>query len=932
MRKLLQAVSVAAIVVLASAPVAAQEQGADPCALLSARRDTGKDASDLFSRCVSKSKEIELEPGLYSFDKPVSVSANGVAISTKGRTPDSPPCSPQLGVRCAVLVPGTQFAASAKPASEKDKRSAPALMRIKGKDVALHHIEFDGMASAATKQSGSLLAIGSGASGTSILALEFRNWNGDAALSVVGAKGVSVVGSRFRSNGSQASLTSHIDVKGSSGVNLSQNLLQDSSKFGINMSGCSECKAHGNVLWQSGNGKVGSIVALRAVGNSLSVRNNYVDCDVFWCNAAYFFGKSGDKAPSNGTEGSTITARSNFVSHALAGFFFGLGATIKAQDNTALAQAGGHSCGNRSAAAFSKLGGAVIESQGRAPSIVEASFSAKGLTDQERSKCVADPTSQAHPTTGDEKALRAVAQVLFPFLVGRAPTADERSATASQLAGGASLKDFFVGLDVLKSPPPASGEEFTIMASNGAGAAPQGRAAQGVDKGKKANTAAVGGPTVTITANRTTVASTAPIVATFRFSRQVTGFGFADIKATNAWLQAMTPSNGVGTIFTVTLRPTVATSDVTLAVAADSALGFLAPKIGNQASSAFAIPTAYARSTLRLSDSASGPFSGPREICIQASNYMIDEPSFNCTNCTVSNFQRGGCLSTGSEINYSAIVNPSASASSVTVTIPEQLGRFVLASSNSLSWSVAPTPTPAPPTVFTAPRLFGTSTLKASTSPISIEQFHFGLRLPLASSGRVPNSWSIFVQSSASSPSSNLSQGGAAYGYGGSDGTVFIWPERLGLSQYRYLPCANLRLVPRFQYAPNPRPIFGSPIYISGCETLIAQNSASGNNGRILLGLFNAPYGTAGERPIDVEYSVVNSNPVAGDISQQVFPPYTVAALNFNSAGAAQRDFQTTGPAPCFLVKWRFSFPNGVYSPPETRQFCQGGPTDLYQD
>ena len=448
MRELLQAVSVAAIVVLASAPVAAQEQGADPCALLSARRDTGKDASDLFSRCVSKSKEIELEPGLYSFDKPVSVSANGVAISTKGRTPDSPPCNPQLGVLCAVLVPGTQFAASTKPASEKDKRSAPALMRIKGKDVALHHIEFDGMASAATKQSGSLLAIGSGASGTSILASEFRNWNGDAALSVVGAKGVSVVGSRFRSNGSQASLTSHIDVKGSSGVNLSQNLLQDSSKFGINMSGCSECKAHGNVLWQSGNGKVGSIVALRAVGNSLGVRNNYVDCDVFWCNAAYFFGKSGDKAPSNGTEGSTITARSNFVSHALAGFFFGLGATIKAQDNTALAQAGGHSCGNRSAAAFSKLGGAVIESQGRAPSIVEASFSAKELTDQERSKCVADPTSQARLTTGDEKALRAVAQVIFPFLVGRAPTADERSATASQLAGGASLKDFFVGLDV----------------------------------------------------------------------------------------------------------------------------------------------------------------------------------------------------------------------------------------------------------------------------------------------------------------------------------------------------------------------------------------------------------------------------------------------------------------------------------------------------
>lgn len=927
MRKLLHAASLAALVVMAAAPVSAQDQGADPCALLSGLKDSGKDASDLFSQCVSKSKEIELEPGIYSFDKAVSVSATGVAISTKGRSPDSPPCSAELGVRCAVFAPGAGFSASGKPASEKGKSSYPALIHISGKDVALHNIEFDGMGSAETKQSGSLLSIGSGATNTTVLASEFRNWNGYAALSLVGAKNVSVVGSRFRSNGSQASLTSHINVKGGSGVKLSQNLLQDSSKFGIKISGCADCEAQRNVLWQSGSGKASAIVAIRAVGDTLTVRNNYVDCDVFWCNAAYFFGKSGEKAAANGAEASTITARNNVASHALAGFFFGLGSTIKAEDNLALAKAGGFSCGKRASAPFSKLTGASVEAQGRAPAIVEASFSAKVLSKQERSKCVVG-TAEKQRATGDEKALRAVAQTVFPFLLGRAPTKDEQSATASQLAAGASLKDLFIGLDVLKSPEPASGKELTIMANNGRGKDPEGAGTQGTDRGEKMGSSAVGGPTVTIASTTTSVASTAPIVATFRFSRQVTGFGFADIKATNAWLQAMTPSNGVGKIFTVTLRPTVATSDVTLAVAADKAFGFLAPKIGNQASSTFTIPTAYARSTLRLSDSASGPFSGPRKICIQASKHMIYEPSFNCTNCTVLNFQSGCGLSTGSQINYSAIVNPSPSASSVTVTIPEQLGRFVLASSNSLSWSVGPTPTPAPPTVFTTPRLFGTSTLKASTSPITIEQFHFGLRLPLASSGRVPNSWSIFVQSSASSPSSNLLQGGAAYGYSGSYGAPFIWPERLGLSQSnRYLPCANLRLVPKFQDAPD-----GSPIYISGCDTLIAQNSARGNNGRILLGLFNAPYGTAGERPIDVEYSVVNRTPVAGDISQQVFPPYTVAALNFNSAGAAQRDFQTTGPAPCFLVKWRFSFPNGVYSPPETRQFCQGGPTDLYQD
>jgi|688.fasta_scaffold09654_13 hypothetical protein len=48
MRKLLHAASIAALVSLAATPVTAQDQGADPCALLSGLKDSGKDASDLF--------------------------------------------------------------------------------------------------------------------------------------------------------------------------------------------------------------------------------------------------------------------------------------------------------------------------------------------------------------------------------------------------------------------------------------------------------------------------------------------------------------------------------------------------------------------------------------------------------------------------------------------------------------------------------------------------------------------------------------------------------------------------------------------------------------------------------------------------------------------------------------------------------------------
>jgi hypothetical protein len=807
-----------------------------------------------------------------------------------------------------VFAPGAGFSASGKPTQEKGKSASPALVRVSGKDVALHHIEFDGMGSAETKQSGSLLSIGSGATGTTVLAAEFRNWNGDAALSLVGAKNVSVAGSRFRSNGSQASLTSHINVKGGSGVKLSQNLLQDSSKFGINISGCADCEAQRNVLWQSGSGKASAIVAIRAVGDTLTVRNNYVDCDVFWCNAAYFFGKSGEKAAANGAEASTITARNNVASHALAGFFFGLGSTIKAEDNLALAKAGGFSCGKRASAPFSKLTGASVEAQGRAPAIVEASFSAKGLSEQERSTCVVG-TAEKQRATGDEKVLRAVAQTVFPFMLGRAPTKDERSATASQLAAGASLKELFIGLDVLKSPEPASGE-VTIMANKGGGKDPEGAGTQRADRGEKMGSSAVGGPTVTIASTTTSVASTSSIVATFRFSRQVTGFGFADITATNATFQAMTPSNGVGTIFTVTLRPTVATSDVTLAVAADKALGFLAPKIGNQASGTFTIPAAYARSYLSFAGSA-GP---ARTIRIRLPSPVASlDLNFDCQNCSVSNVRADGSAPN----TYLATVNPDSQDQNFTVRVRSSTTPSLFPSSNPLVFRSL--------SVTGSLRVTGASILRNPNQPVS----GFQRRLMVSGLGRDYYAVSyILLKSYPTSYPDVVSPRYGGYGYGGG---IYLDSGDVNTEQD---PCFHLWFHGPLLSPPRGKTIWdvSTGHYVSGCETLVANNSGGEANGRVLRGLFNAPYGTAGERPIDVEYSVVNSNLVAGDISQQVFPPYTVAALNFNSAGAAQRDFQTTGPAPCFLVKWRFSFPNGVYSPPETRLFCQGGPTDLYQD
>ena len=43
-----------------------------------------------------------------------------------------------------------------------------------------------------------------------------------------------------------------------------------------------------------------ALVGVRAVGTSVQVSKNYVDCSVFGCTSAYFFGKNGDSAASGG--------------------------------------------------------------------------------------------------------------------------------------------------------------------------------------------------------------------------------------------------------------------------------------------------------------------------------------------------------------------------------------------------------------------------------------------------------------------------------------------------------------------------------------------------------------------------------------------------------------------------------------------------------
>ena len=310
--------------------------------------------------------------------------------------------------------------------------------------------------------------------------------------------------------------------------------------------------------------------------------------------------------------------------------------------------------------------------------------------------------------------------------------------------------------------------------------------------------------------------------------------------------------------------------------------------------------------TLSFADSLESPSVSSRTIRITLTKPVASfgARNFDCQNCIVSNVRADGSAPN----TYLATVNLFSRDQDFTVEVRSSTTPSLIAQSNRLQF---------PPL-----RVTGASILPNPNQPVS------GFQRRLKVSGLGDGYYAVSYILLKSYPTSYPDVGSRHYGGYGYGSGIYL---DSGDDNKDQDPCFHLWFHGPLQSPPRGKTIWdvSTGNYVSGCETLVANNSAGVANSRVLRGLFNAPYGTAGERPIDVEYSVVNSNLVAGDISQQVFPPYTVAALNFNSAGAAQRDFQTTGPAPCFLVKWRFSFPNGVYSPPETRQFCQGGPTDL---
>lgn len=433
------------------------------CELVRSLKNTERDASADLSRCIAESgsSDIQLEPGVYTLSRPVLVQRRGVTLSTTGVSRNTPPCNPEKGVKCAVFLRAPTF----REQSEKRKnsgrgaKSGESLFVVSGEDITFDHLELDGMKSLRENSGGSLLSIRS-CTNCNFRSLDLRNSAGNSALLVVDSSNVALSGSRFSDNGTETELTSHVDVSKSSRVVIENNFLKSGSKFGISMTSCQECKVTGNVVWQPLSSKLFAIAGIRAVGKSIAVRDNYVDCDVFGCSTAFYIGKRDKQDRQKPTvvqdEPGIIELRNNTVSHALNGFRFGPGPIVALGKNAILARTGNLLCGNSLNAAFAKSSGAVIRDASGAPPgrIVEAVFSAAPIPAADRSDCTAlrrrDPSSQAK--TSGESLLTSVSNVVFPMILGRDASDKERGITAAFLASGASLTEVIHELSSQNEP------------------------------------------------------------------------------------------------------------------------------------------------------------------------------------------------------------------------------------------------------------------------------------------------------------------------------------------------------------------------------------------------------------------------------------------------------------------------------------------------
>jgi len=474
-----------------SAAAAWGQGGAGSCAELSKFKDSGRDASGALTDCIAASgASLELEPGVYTIAKEVVVERQ-IEISTRGVPRAAGPCGVD-GRKCAALFRSPDFAGSPPPAPRAEAAaSGAALLRLTGAKVLLHHLEAHGVKGVlgALGKGGPLIAI-SGCRGCAVEALVLRDGFGESALLVERSRNVSIHGSLFDGNGSQGALTSGVSVRASSDVDITENLLKNSSKFDINVISCADCEVARNVMWHTRASQVAAVAALRVVGSSVSVHDNFAECGKLACSVAFALGSTAERGAGQ-EGGSSVEAFNNVASNAASGFQFGLRTKIDLVDNYALGTTGMLGCPTTGSHRYAKLRGANISQRGSTPrlsDIVEARVSLKALSEREQEGCLSREPARERPNTpalsGREAFLSSAAEVAFRNVLGRAPTADESAAAALKLAQAAPFGELVTGISALKEIKRGSDEVRVALPGGGqplAGVPSEGRAPTGAE-------------------------------------------------------------------------------------------------------------------------------------------------------------------------------------------------------------------------------------------------------------------------------------------------------------------------------------------------------------------------------------------------------------------------------------------------------------------
>lgn len=415
------------------------------CEALSSFRNSDSDSSSALQGCIDQAPEgaeLAIPAGVYTLARTVRIS-RPISLVSEGTTPNSLPCGQASGTGCATFFRAPQFSGGARaPGVRTQKAKDESVVEVAGEGVSLDHLVFEGLASlAAEKQGdsldGQLLRLHN-CSSCSVSSVVVSGSPYSSGLGIDGGRGIVITRSVFAKNGTGSALSSGVKVRKSQGVRIVGNEATGNSLFGLSLASCESCEVRDNLVWYPSAEGRNAVAGIRVAGQSVSVRDNWVDCAGTQCNTAFLFGKPREDGSREPVASGSVDVRNNVAFNSPFGFFFGNGAAIRASGNVPAGGTGTLVCSKRGFSAFARASGAEVEIPGT--EVVSASFSPHPISAKEALACSALPLESSK----DEKHLRArgaraaqsAVKALFMRELGRLPSQPELGRYAELLLSG----------------------------------------------------------------------------------------------------------------------------------------------------------------------------------------------------------------------------------------------------------------------------------------------------------------------------------------------------------------------------------------------------------------------------------------------------------------------------------------------------------------